>query len=100
MADLVQCRSAFSVTVHGAPFVVSHGDILDRSDPVVRDHASNFMEVTVRSSLEVSAPRSYLNNNGPSAAVETATAAPGTRRRMSREPGERAAERATETSEV
>lgn len=74
---MVEALDAFSVTLSdGTPFVVRHGDRFWSDDPIVKGRNTLFGEVTVRSTRPVAPPST--------AAVETATAAPGARRAMSK----------------
>lgn len=72
---VVQASTAFTVTLRGAPFTVGHGDRFWSDDPLVLSHPGEFRELTVRSSQP---------ERAPTADVETASADPGTARRITR----------------
>lgn len=72
---MVQAKQAFSIDLHGSPFMVAFADRFWSDDPVVRRHPNLFGEVTVRSSRP--APKT-------APAVETASAEPGSSRRITR----------------
>jgi hypothetical protein len=75
---VVEAREPFSVTMpDGSPLVVARGDRYYSDDPLVAGRPGLFVELTVKSSVPPSAPES-------AASVETATAAPGERRSLSR----------------
>lgn len=76
MSDrVVEARQAFSVDVKGVPFAVAAGDRFWATDPIVKGREAMFRELTVRSSQPTppTAP-----------AVETASAEPGSTRRITR----------------
>lgn len=87
MADrrLVQCRSAFAVTMaDGGRVVVSSGDIYWADDDMVKGREANFTDVDVKSTSTGARTSSKASVTGSS--VETASAGPGSRRRLSRAP--------------
>lgn len=87
MADrrVVEAREPFDVaTPTGAGLIIREGDRYWSDDPIVKGREHMFRELTVKSSRPAA---------GTSVgAVETATAAPGERRSVSRPPGRRRAE--------
>lgn len=87
MADrrLVQCRSAFAVTMaDGGRVVVSSGDIYWADDDMVKGREGCFTDVDVKSTNTGARVSSKASATGSS--VETASAGPGSRRRLSKAP--------------
>lgn len=80
----------------GARLVISHGDIYWATDDVVKGHEDFFTDVNVKSSVTGARSNSLTSTTGRS--VETASAAPGGRRKLSKVPAETPVE--AETSEV
>jgi hypothetical protein len=78
---IVQALSPFSTEVNGVPFMVHTGALFQDDDPVVRRNPGAFGDVEVQSSQR---PRARLPMS--SGSVETASAEPGGRRRLSRKP--------------
>jgi hypothetical protein len=72
VADIVQATEHFSVQLGRIPAVVSPGDLYYADDPVVKGREHLFQTVEVRRSVTAKTSR----------ATETATAAPGEKRRM------------------
>lgn len=74
---IVQCRSSFVTTVNGRSVMVTGGDLYYSDDPIVKGRDGLFSDLNVKSSR--SAAKS-------AAAVETASAGPGSRRVLSKPP--------------
>ncbi len=91
MADgraVLEAREPFSIDMNGAPFQVRAGDRFYADDPVVEAAPALFTELTVRTSRgQRPQPTSPTGS-----AVETTTAEPGGRRRLSRPAGKPPAE--------
>lgn len=79
---IVQCVSPFATSVGGAHTVVSAGDLYFADDDVVQGREALFADVKVKSSSNLRGHRTAVS----SSALETADAAPGKRRRMSKAP--------------
>jgi hypothetical protein len=80
---ILEAMTSFAIYLRdGTPFSVVTGDRFWSDDPAVAGREQLFGEVTVRSSL----PRANTKAGPPPAAgdAETATAAPGSRRSLSR----------------
>lgn len=88
---VVQAKNSFAIRANGAPFVVGGGDLYYNDDPIVVAFPQNFGELKVKSSepLRPASPGS----------VETASAEPGGRRRLSK-PAKVDLDRTSEPSEV
>lgn len=94
---LVQCKHPFSmVLASGARIVISSGDIYWATDHVVKGHEDFFTDVNVKSSASGARSNTLTLTTGNS--VETASAAPGSRRKLSKVPAETPVE--AEKSEV
>ncbi len=83
---IVEAREPFSLTVKGTPLTVSKGDRYYADDPVVAsmDPASQHRlwgELNIKSTMPPSPPEPQSLSV---ASVETATAGPGERRRVTR----------------
>lgn len=76
---IVQALQPFSISVAGVPHMIGTGDMYYEDDPVVKAARTCFGDVSVRSSIG-SRHRVPMS----SGSVETASAEPGGRRRMSR----------------
>lgn len=84
MADsIVQAKESFSADVEGAPVMIRAGDLYYFTDPIVRGREHLFGDVTVLSTDGL--VRRHKSTVTGTAATETASAEPGTRRRMSRQ---------------
>lgn len=82
MDRIVQAREPFSCSINGVPVIVSGGDLYYGQDPVVQGREHLFDDLTV---LSTTGPRGKATATGSAAGdSETASAAPGTRRRMTR----------------
>ncbi|MEU4133652.1 hypothetical protein [Streptomyces wuyuanensis] len=66
-----RCKASFAVMVNGAPRVVTAGQLVDDSDPVVKGREANFEDVDT-----------YVSER--KARVEQATADPGEKRSVGR----------------
>lgn len=87
MADrrIVQCRSAFAVTMaDGGRVVVGNGDIYWADDPMVQGREACFTDVDVKSTTTGHRVTTMTSVTGSS--VETASTGPGSRRRLSKAP--------------
>lgn len=84
------------VLASGARIVISHNDIYWATDFVVKGHEDFFTDVNVKSSA--SGARSNILTSTTGKSVETASAGPGARRKLSKVPAETPVE--AETSEV
>lgn len=73
-----RCKASFAVIVNGAPRVVTAGQLVDDSDPVVKGREASFEDV-----------ETYVSER--KARVEQATADPGERRSVGRPPAKKAA---------
>lgn len=87
---IVQARSAFATTVAGHTVMVSAGDVYYSDDPLVKGREGLFGELEVKSSRP--APSTAT-------ASETTSAAPGSRRSLSRPPEKPAAKSAAKSEE-
>lgn len=83
------------MTKFGTPHVVASGDIYWATDPVVKGHEHFFSDVYVKSSTDAGRSNTLTSVSGNK--VETATAVPGSRRKLSKAPE---APAPAETSEV
>jgi len=84
---LMEATQAFSCTLdaHGrVPFAVGAGEVFAADDEVVRRHPGNFRAIRVRDSSEVRRP---LPAHPGAVSAETASAAPGELRALTRPPG-------------
>lgn len=80
---IVQCRTSF-IAVHGGRQVtIMSGDLYYADDPIVKGREQHFGELAVKSSTPAPAP---------SRAAETATAAPGARRTVTKPPAKQSKE--------
>ena len=75
---IVRCKASFAVVVNGAPRVVTVGQLVDDSDPVVKGREANFESV-----------ETYVSDR--TARVEETTAAPGEKRSVGRPAARKAA---------
>jgi len=79
---IVRANEPFSVQLaDGRPLDISAGDLFWSDDPMVKTRGRLFGDVSIRTST---GGRESSSASGPGAAVETATADPGVRRRMTR----------------
>jgi hypothetical protein len=78
---IVQAIESFATTYNGVPVMVLRGQLWNSADPVVRGNPAAFGDAEVRSS-------DHLTSRQPisSGSVETASAEPGGKRRLSRKP--------------
>lgn len=83
---ILRCTEAFAVQMGVVPRVVQYGEDVDSDDPVVKGHEQHFEPV------ETHLARERAKKAGASP-VETATAAPGEVRAVSRPPAKKAAPR-------
>lgn len=82
---MMQARQSFSTSLGGdpwTPFAIHENDVFADDDEVVRRFPENFQPVTVRSSADRRRPLGTERR----AQTETATAAPGELRQLSRPP--------------
>lgn len=80
---IVRADQPFAVQLpNGTPLMIQAGDLFYSDDPVVKDRERLFGDVSIRTSA---GPRERSSVTG--SAVETASAEPGGRRRMTRPKG-------------
>lgn len=76
---IVEARQSFSMNLRGAPYAVGAGDRFWSDDPIVKGRECLFRELVVRDSRPPRRPTT--------SAVETATAEPGSTRKVTRPRG-------------